>query len=106
MAIAQVFTYRPRPGGVEQFLNLAKRADKIFRALGASTRTISNVAGGPAANAFMYVVETPNWKAHGELSAKLDTDADWRKFVAEMESTDNPPVDLVSSAVYTGVTIG
>ena len=31
MAIAQVFTYSPRPGGIEQFLGLAKRADKILR---------------------------------------------------------------------------
>ncbi len=35
MAIAQVFTYTPRPGGIEQFLAIAKRADKILRGLGA-----------------------------------------------------------------------
>ena len=106
MAIAQVFTYSPRPGGIEQFLSLAKRADKILRALGATTRTMTSVAGGPTANAFMYVVETPNWKTHGELSAKLEADADWRKFLADVNSNDKPAVDLISSAVYAEIPLG
>ncbi len=106
MAIAEVFTYSPRPGGIEQFLSLAKRADKILRALGATTRTMTSVAGGPTANAFMYVVETPNWKAHGELGAKLEADADWRKFLADVNSNDKPAVDLISSAVYAEIPLG
>ena len=105
MAIAEVFNYSPRPGGTEQFLVLAKRADKILRALGATTRTFTNVAGGPA-NAFVYLVETPNWKAHGELSAKLETDPDWQKFLAEVTSNDKPAVDLISSAVYAEIPLG
>jgi hypothetical protein len=106
MAIAQVYTYSPRPGGIEQFIVLAKRADKILRALGATTRTMTSVAGGPSPNAFMYVVETPSWKAHGDLSAKLETDSDWQKFLAEITSNDKPPVDMVSSAVYSEIPIG
>jgi hypothetical protein len=103
MAIAQVFTYSPRPGGIEQFMGLAKRADKILRGLGATTRTLGSVAGGATPNALTYVIETPSWKAHGELSAKLDTDPDWRKFLADVSSSDKPPVDLVSSAVYSEI---
>ncbi|MGA8642328.1 hypothetical protein [Candidatus Binatus sp.] len=105
MAIVQVFTYNPRPGATEQFLAIAKRADKILRGLGATTRTLSSVAG-PTPTALLYVVETPNWKAHGELSTRLETDADWRKFVAEVTSTDKPTVDLVSSAVYAEIPLG
>ena len=105
MAIAEVFTYSPRPGGIEQFLGLAKRADKILRALGATTRTMTNVAGGPP-NAFLYIVETPNWKAHGELGAKLDADPDWRKFLTDVNSNEKPSVDLVSSAVYAEIPLG
>ncbi len=41
MAIAQVFTYTPRPGATEQFLAIAKRADKIIRGLGGTTRRIA-----------------------------------------------------------------
>ena len=106
MAIVEVFTYNPRPGGTEQFLSLAKRADKILRALGATTRTFTSVAGGATPNAFVYVLETPNWRAHGELSAKLENDHDWRKFLADMSSNDKPAVDLVSSAVYAEIPIG
>jgi hypothetical protein len=106
MAIAEVFTYSPRPGGSEQFLGLAKRADKILRALGATTRTLTSVAGGAAPNAFVYLVETPNWKAYGELSAKLEADPDWRKFLADVTSNDKPAVDLVSSAVYAEIPLG
>jgi hypothetical protein len=105
MAIAQVFTYNPRPGAAEQFLAIAKRADKILRGLGATTRTLSSVAG-PTPTALLYVIETPNWKAHGELSTKLETDSDWRKLVAEVSSTDKPTADLVSSAVYVEIPLG
>src|SRR5260370_40698263 len=100
MSNAEVFTNSPRPCGIEQFLGLAKRADKILRALGATTRMLTSVAGGQAPNGFLYIVETPNWKAHGELGAKLETDPDWRKFLADLSSNQNPALDLVSSAVY------
>ena len=105
MAITQVFTYTPRPGGLEQFIGIAKRADKILRGLGATTRTLSAIAGANP-NAFIYVIETPDWKAYGELSSKLQTDKDWQKLVAEVGSTDKPSADLVSSAVYSEIPLG
>src|SRR5271156_2669812 len=105
MAIAQVFSYIPRPGGVEQFMSIAKTADKILRSLGATTRTLSSVAGA-APNAMLYVIETPSWKAHGELSSKLETDKEWRKLVDEITSNDKPSADLVSSSVYSEIPLG
>ena len=105
MAIAEVLTYNPRPGGIEQFMSIAKQADKILRRLGATTRTLTSVAGATP-NALLYVIETPNWKAHGELNTKLETDPDWRKFIAEFNSTDKPPADLVSSALYSEIPLG
>jgi hypothetical protein len=105
MAIAQVFSYIPRPGGVEQFMSIAKRADKILRSLGATTRTLSSVAGG-APNALLYVIVTPSWKAHGELSTNLETDKEWRKLVDEATSNDKPSVDLASSAIYSEIPLG
>jgi predicted RNA methylase len=105
MAIAQVYTWNPRPGALEQFMGVAKRADKIIRGLGASTRTLTSVAGATP-NAILYVMETPNWKAHAELSTKLETDKDWQKLIAEMNSMDKPTADLVSSAVYSEIPLG
>jgi len=104
MAIAQVFVYRPRPGGLETFLGIASRADKILRRLGATTRTLNSVAG-TVTNGCMYVIETPSWKAHGDLSTKLETDPDWRKLVADFSSTDKPSADLVSSAVCSEISL-
>jgi len=106
MAIAQVFIYRPRPGGSEQFIALAKRADKILRGLGATTRTMGTVVGGPMSNGFIYVMETPNWKAFGELSTKIEADPDWKKFIAEVSSMEKPSVDSVSSAIYSEIPLG
>lgn len=105
MAIAQVFTYNPRPGAIEQFMAIAKQADKILRRLGATTRTLSSVAGADP-NALIYVIETADWKAHGELSTRLQTDADWQKLVKEIGSTDKPSADLTSSAVYSEIPLG
>jgi hypothetical protein len=105
MAIAQVFSYIPRPGGVEQFMSIAKRADKILRSLGASTRTLGTVAGA-APNALLYIIETPNWKAHAELSTKLETDKEWRKLVDEVTSNDKPSVDLAASSIYSEIPLG
>src|SRR5271156_4710680 len=105
MAIAQVFTYIPRPGGVEQFMSIAKKADKILRSLGATTRTLSSVAVA-APNALLYVIETPDWKANGEISTKLETDKEWRMLVDEVTSNDKPSVYLVSSAIYSETRLG
>jgi hypothetical protein len=105
MAIAQVFSYIPRPGGVEQFMGIAKKADKILRSLGATTRTLSSVAGA-VPNSLLYVIETPSWKAHGELSTKLETDKEWRELVDEVSSNDKPSVDLASSAIYSEIPLG
>jgi hypothetical protein len=51
-------------------------------------------------------METPNWKAYGELSAKIEADPDWKKFVAEVGSMEKPSVDLVSSALYAEIPLG
>src|SRR5260370_42508956 len=90
MAIAEVFTYSPRPGGIEQFLGLAKRADKILRALGATTRTLTSVAGGPAPNGFLYIVETPNWKAYGSLAQSSKLTLTGASFLAISPRMTNP----------------
>ncbi|HYA36338.1 MAG TPA: hypothetical protein VEF03_12005 [Candidatus Binataceae bacterium] len=106
MAVAQVFIYNIRPGALEEFMGLAKRADKIIRPLGASTRTLNVVAGGPAPGACIYLIETPSWKAFGEFSAKLDSDPAWQKFLADVNSTDKPTADLLSSSVYSEIPVG
>ena len=105
MAIAQVFVWRPRPGRIADFMAIAKRADKIIRGLGATTRTLNQVAGG-IAGGIVYVIETANWNAYGDFGAKLQADKAWQALIAEVNSTDKPPGDLVSSAVYSEIPLG
>jgi hypothetical protein len=105
MAIAQVYTFHPHPGRTADFMAIAKKADKIFRGLGATTQTINSVSGG-VAGTILYVVETADWKAFGDVAAKLQTDKAWLALAAEMSSTDKPTADLLSSSVYSEIPIG
>jgi hypothetical protein len=105
MAIAQVFSYHPRPGRRADFMAIAKRADKIIRGLGATTRTLNQTAGG-VAGGVLYLIETANWTAFGDLATKLQTDKAWQALVAEVTSTDKPTVDLLSAAVYSEIPLG
>jgi len=105
MAIAQVFSWHPRPGRIADFMAIAKKADKIIRGHGATTRTLNSVSGG-VAGGITYVIETANWKAFGDLEANLQTDKAWQALLAEVNSTDKPTADLISSAVYSEIPLG
>lgn len=104
MAIAQVYEFRPRPGANEQFVANSKRADKIIRRLGGATRMHSTLVGATP-NTFIYVIETPDWKAYGEFTAKLEADGEWRAFLAEVDN-DKPAADMLTSAVYSEIPLG
>ena len=105
MAIAQVFVWHPRPGRIADFMAIAKKADKIIRGLGGTTRTLNQAAGG-VAGGILYVIETANWNAFGELGTKLQTDKAWQALIAEVNSTDKPTADLLSSSVYSEIPLG
>ena len=83
---------------------IAKKAEKIVRGLGATTRTLNQVAGG--VGGIVYVIETANWNAFGDFNAKLQVSTAWQALVAEMNSTDKPTGDLLSSALYSEIPLG
>jgi len=105
MAIAQVFVWHPRPGRIADFMAIAKKADKIIRGLGGTTRTLNQAAGG-VPGGILYVIETANWNAFGELGTKLQADKAWQGLIAEVNSTDKPTADLLSSSVYSEIPLG
>ncbi len=105
MAIAQVYTWHPRPGRLADFMAIAKKVDKIIRGLGGTTRTLNQTSGG-VAGGVLYIIETANWKTFGELAAKLEADKAWQALMAEVNSTDKPTADLISSAVYSEIPLG
>ena len=45
-------------------------------------------------------------RARIQVSAKLETDSDWSKFVQDVTSTEKPSADLISSAVYSEIPPG
>jgi hypothetical protein len=59
-SVAQVFSWRVRPGRRKDFMKIAVSADKILRRLGATTRTLDSLAGGEAAGTMTYVIECPD----------------------------------------------
>ena len=102
MAISQVFVWHPRPGRIADFMAIVRKADKIFRGLGATTRTLNRVFGG-VPGSVVYVVETADWRAFGDFNAKLQADKAWLALIGDVNSTEKTAGDLLSSAVYSEI---
>ena len=105
MAIAQVYTWHPRPGRIADFMAIAKKVDKIIRWPGRYDPD-AEPDFRRRRRARLYVIETANWKAFGELAAKLEADKAWQALMVEVNSTDKPTADLISSAVYSEIPLG
>ena len=97
--ILQVFVYRPRPGKLQSFMKNVARGSKIVNRDGGKVRQWNTATGGEPGT-IAIGIETANYKAFGEYSAKLEADPEWRAFWAELESDREPAADLVSSALY------
>jgi hypothetical protein len=97
--ILQVFVYRPRPGKLQSFMKNVARGSKIVNRDGGKVRQWNTATGGEPGT-IAIGIETANYKAFGEYSAKLEADPEWRAFLAELESDREPAADLVSSALY------
>lgn len=105
-SVAQVSSWRVRPGRLNDFMGIAVRADKILRRLGAATRTLNNVAAGKDAGTVVYVVECPDMNAFASLQNRMETDKEWQALLGEVNSDRNPTADLVESELYTEVAVG
>ena len=97
--VLQVFTYRPRPGQLARFMKDVTRGTKIVSRDGGKVRLWSTASGGEPGT-IAIGIETSNYKAFGEYSAKLEADPEWRAFLAELEGNREVAADLVSSAMY------
>ena len=105
-SVAQVLVWRPRPGRLSDFIKLAARADQLLRKFGATTRTLTNLVAGDAAGSITYVIECADMTAFGALQSRLQADAQWQAFLAEINSDPNPTADLAGSSLYTEVAVG
>jgi hypothetical protein len=104
-AVASVATWRPRPGRLQDFMAVVARAKKIHTRLKGNVRVWNSQFGGEPFTVG-YVIEVPDWKAHGEFAAKLETDPEWLALVAEWTANREPPADLVQDALFAEVPVG
>jgi hypothetical protein len=97
-AIAQVATWRPRDGHLQEFMANVATAKKIHERLGAKVRVWQSLFGGQAMSVG-YVVEHAGWEAFGKFGAKLEADAEWQNFWGK--AIANPTADLIQNSVLT-----
>jgi len=65
-----------------------------------------NTATGGEPGTIALGIETANYKAFGEYSAKLEADPEWRAFLAELQGEREPAADLISSTMYVEQPVG
>jgi hypothetical protein len=104
-ALASVATWRPRAGRLQDFMAVLVRAKKIHQRLKGTVRVWNSQIGGEPLTVG-YVIEFPDWKAHGEFGAKLEADAEWLALVAEWSGNRDPAADLIQSALVSEVPVG
>lgn len=103
MAVLATTAWRVRPGKTQDFLANAASARKILERLGGRGRLV-NQAVGTNAPAMIFIVESPDWKAYGDLQAKMQTDPEWQGFLAKAIGNNvNPPADLIGTGLSTDV---
>jgi hypothetical protein len=106
MAVLATSLWRVRPGKTQEFLANAASAKKILERLGGRGRLV-NQAVGTNAPAMIFIVESLDWKAYGDLQAKMQTDTEWQAFLAQAISNNaNPAADLIGTGLSTDVPLG
>jgi len=81
------------------------RAGKIVKRNGGAMRVWNSMYGGEPGTVGI-VVETADWKAHGDYHAKLVADSEYQAFLAELNSARDPAADLLVTQVLEEVPIG
>lgn len=106
MPVLGTTVWRVRPGKTEDFLANAASAKKVLERLGGRVRVI-NQAVGTNAPSMIFIVESPDWKAYGDLQAKMQADSEWQDFFAQaIANNANPSADLIATGLSTDVPLG
>lgn len=94
MALAQVSTWRPRPGRYADFINVCNQARKINERLGAQVRIWQSQLGSNA-NTVTYVIQHADGSAYGEFIDKINGDGEWQQLVTSFQQ--DPPAEQEQS---------
>ncbi len=94
MALAQVGTWRPRPGRYQDFIQICNQARKINERLGAQVRIWQSQLGS-SAGTVVYVIQHADGAAYGQFIDKLNGDGEWQQLVASFQK--DPPAEQEQS---------
>ena len=81
MALAQVASWRPRPGRFEEFIKVCNQARGIHQRLGATVR-IWQTQLGSNSGTIAYVIQHADGAAFGQFIDKLNGDGEWQQLIA------------------------
>ncbi len=102
MAVVSVFSFRPLPGRLPEFLGLCSEAKKIHERLGARIRALQ-AGAGPRPGTITYILEFDDMVKYGEFVEKLNVDQEWQAFGAKLGA--DSPVELVEQGLANDLTL-
>jgi hypothetical protein len=106
MAVLQTTVWRIRPGKTPDFVANITTAKKIVTRLGAEARLLTQ-AVGTNAPCSIFIIQTADWKAYGELQTKMAADSEWQGFFQKVVATNqNPAADLIGTGLSVEVPLG
>ncbi len=106
MAVLATTVWKVRAGKAQDYLANVASAKKILERLGGRARLV-NQAIGTNAPCFIFIIESADWKAYGELQTKMQTDSEWQGFFSKAISNNaNPSADLIGTGLSTDVPLG
>ncbi len=102
MAVVSVFSFRPLPGRLPEFLGLCSEAKKIHERLGARIRALQ-AGAGPRPGTITYITEFDDMVKYGEFAVKLNADQEFQAFMAKMGA--DPAFEIVEWGIANDLTL-
>lgn len=99
MAVVSVFSWKVKPGRMQEVLGVVAQAQKIHERLGARVRVLMPQYSAEPTN-LGYLVEHDNMTAHGTFSDKLQSDPEWQALFAQMQTNTDPAAELTQAGLY------
>jgi hypothetical protein len=106
MAVLQTTVWRTLPGKTPDFIANVTTAKKIVTRLGAEARLLTQ-AVGTNAPCFIFIIQSADWKAYGDLQTKMQADSEWQGFFQKAIATNqNPAAELIGTGLSVEVPLG